>query len=494
MKLPLQLSERRVVLIVVDLAMVTLAVLFALWIWTLRDPRLSFSLPFILSQIHWFLILTPLWLLSASLNDFYNLKLAADLRSVWLVLLRITGLVFLIYVAAYFVSPRQSLPRGVVLYHCAATFGSVGIWRTIYGVLLGHSFFRRRAMVIGAGQAGRAIVQAIEENLPSEYQLVGYIDDDPSKQGQVIGGVPVIGSRWDLLSLVKEKDVSEIILTSSARSLTVAGARSETFAQHAQSSARSLTVAAHTAHGELIRAIMDCQEQGVQITLMPLLYEEITGRVPVEHVGDDWSLVLPLDHAAIGNFWPVFKRTMDILISGMGLIILALLFPILALAIYIDSPGPIFYTQERVGKGGRTFRLFKFRSMIPGAEESGAVWAEENDPRVTRVGRFLRRTMIDELPQLINVLRGEMSIVGPRPERPIFAHQLADQIPFYRARHAVKPGMAGWALINYGYSSSVRDALVKLQYDLYYIKHQSIYLDLLILAKTIGAMISFKGR
>ena len=473
MKLPLQLAERRVLLIVVDLAMAALAVLFALWIWTLRDPRLSFSLPFILSQIHWFLILTALWLLSASLNDFYNLRLAADLRSVWLVLLRITGLVFLIYVAAYFVSPRQSLPRGVVLYHCAATFGSVGAWRTIYGVLLGRPFFRRRAMVIGAGQAGRAIVQAIEENLPSEYQLVGYIDDDPSKQGQVIEGVPIIGSRWDMLSLVKEKDVSEIILASSAR---------------------SLTVAAHTVHGELIRAIMDCQEQGVQITLMPLLYEEITGRVPVEHVGDDWSLVLPLDHAASGSFWPFFKRTLDILISGMGLIILALLFPILALAIYIDSPGPIFYTQERVGKGGRTFRLFKFRSMIPGAEESGAVWAEENDPRVTRVGRFLRRTMIDELPQLINVLRGEMSIVGPRPERPIFAHQLADQIPFYRARHAVKPGMAGWALVNYGYSSSVRDALVKLQYDLYYIKHQSIYLDLLILSKTIGAMISFKGR
>ena len=473
LKWPLQISERRNLLAIGDLLLVNGAVVFALWIWTLRDPRLSFSLPFILSQIHWFLILTPLWLLSASLNDFYNLKLAADLRSVWLVLLRITGLVFLIYVAAYFVSPRQSLPRGVVLYHCAATFVSVSAWRTIYGVLLGHSFFRRRAMVIGAGQAGRAIVQAIEENLPSEYQLVGYIDDDPSKQGQVIEGVPIIGSRWDLPSLVKEKDVSEIILASSAR---------------------SLTVAAHTVRGELIRAIMDCQEQGVQITLMPLLYEEITGRVPVEHVGDDWSLVLPLGHAAIGSFWPFFKRTMDILISGLGLIILALLFPILALAIYIDSPGPIFYTQERVGKGGRIFRLFKFRSMIPNAEESGAVWAEENDPRVTRVGRFLRCTMIDELPQIINVLRGEMSIVGPRPERPIFAHQLAAQIPFYRARHAVKPGMAGWALINYGYSSSVRDALVKLQYDLYYIKRQSIYLDLLILAKTIGAMISFKGR
>lgn len=465
MKLPLQLSERKSLLVFIDLAMVTLAVLFALWVWTLRDPRLSFSLKFILSQTHWFLILTVLWLLSASLHDFYNLRLAADLRLVWLTLFRIMALVFLIYVGIYFLSPPRLLPRGIVLYHCAATFGLVGIWRTVYGILLSRHFFRRRAMVIGAGQAGQTIVQAIKENLPSEYQLVGYIDDDPSKRGQVIGGTPVIGGRRDLFSSVKMRDISEIILA-----------------------------VTHALHGELVRAIMDCQEQGIQITLMPLLYEQITGRVPVEHVGDDWSLVLPLDHAALGGFWPFFKRMMDILISGIGLIILVPLFPILALAIYSDSPGPIFYTQERVGKGGRIFRLFKFRSMVVGAEEGGAVWAEKNDPRVTRVGRFLRRTMIDELPQFINVLRSEMSIVGPRPERPEFVTELEEQIPFYKVRHSVKPGMAGWALINYGYSSSVRDALVKLQYDLYYIKHQSIYLDLLILAKTIGAMISFKGR
>jgi len=464
MKLPLQLSERRVLLIVVDLAMVTLAVLFALRVWTWRDYRLSFSTEFILSQTHWFLILTALWFLSASLNDFYDLKLAANLRTMWLALLRITTFIVLIYAVVYFLLPRQKLPRGIVLYHGVATF-LVGTWRTLYGALFGRPFFRRRALVIGAGQAGQTIVRTIKENLPSEYQLVGYIDDDPSKQGQVIEGVPVIGSRRNLLSLVRENDVSEIIL--------------------------AIT---HALHGELIQAIMDCQEQGVQITLMPLLYEEITGRVPVEHVGDDWSLILPLDHAATGGFWPFLKRAMDLLIACIGLILLALALPILALAIYLDSPGPIFYTQERVGKGGRIFRVVKFRSMIPNAEESGAVWAQENDPRITRVGRFLRRTMIDELPQLINVLRGEMSIVGPRPERPIFADQLAKQIPFYRARHAVKPGMAGWALINYGYSSSVRDALVKLQYDLYYIKHQSLYLDLLILAKTLGAMITLKGR
>ncbi len=452
-------------MVFIDLLLVNGATLFSLWLWTMRDPLRPFSQEFILSQAPWFLSLTVLWLLLASINDFYELKIAANFLSSAFTLLRITAFMLLIYLLIYFFSPRDSLPRVFILFYAVLSFILLGLWRSGYALFFGRLPFQRRAIIVGAGASGQTIAQAIRENLSSEYQLVGYIDDDPSKQGQLIEGVPVIGGRQDLLSLVKEKDASEVIL--------------------------AIT---HTVHRELIRAIMDCQEQGVQITLMPLLYEEITGRVPVEHVGDDWSLVLPLDHAAIGSFWPFFKRTLDIIISGLGLIILAPLFPVLALSIYVDSPGPIFYTQERVGKGGRVFRLFKFRSMIPRAEASGAVWAKENDPRVTRVGRFLRRTMMDELPQLINVLRGEMSIVGPRPERPIFAHQLADQIPFYRARHAVKPGMAGWALVNYGYSSSVRDALVKLQYDLYYIKHQSIYLDLLILAKTVGAMISFKGR
>jgi len=464
-KLPLQISERKALLVFIDLLLINAATLFALWLWTRRDPWRSLSQDFVLSQAHWFLFLTALWLLLASVNDFYELKIAANFLSSAFTLLRITAFMLLVYLLIYFFSPRNSLPRVFILFYAVLSFTFLGLWRSGYALFFGRLPFQRRAIVVGAGASGQTIAHTIRDTLGPDYQIVGYIDDDPTKQGQVIEGLPVIGGRQDLLSLVKEKDASEVIL--------------------------AIT---HTVHRELIRAIMDCQEQGVQITLMPLLYEEITGRVPVEHVGDDWSLVLPLDHAAIGGFWPFFKRVMDILISGLGLIILAPLFPVLALSIYVDSPGPIFYTQERVGKGGRVFRLFKLRSMIPRAEASGAVWAKENDPRVTRVGRFLRRTMMDELPQLINVLRGEMSVVGPRPERPIFAHQLAAQIPFYRARHAVKPGMAGWALVNYGYSSSVRDALVKLQYDLYYIKHQSIYLDLLILAKTIGAMISFKGR
>ena len=466
LRLPLRLSERRVLLVLVDLVLITTAVLVALWLWSARDPLRPFNQDFVLSQAHWFLFLTALWLLLASVNDFYELKTAANFLSSALALLRITAFMLLVYILIYFFSPRDSLPRVFILFYAALSFVFLGLWRSGYALFFGRFPFQRRAIIVGAGSSGQTIAQTIRENLGPDYQLVGYIDDNPAKQSQVIGGLSVIGTRRNLASIVKAKDISEVIL--------------------------AIT---HNMHHELFRALMDCQEQGTQITPMPLLYEEITGKVPVEYIGDSWPVALPLDHPSTGSFFPLFKRAVDLSITALGLTVLLMLLPIVALALYIDSPGPIFYTQERVGKGGKTFRLIKFRSMIPNAEKEGvAVWAKERDPRITRVGRFLRLTRLDELPQFINVLKGEMSIAGPRPERPEFVDELEERIPFYRIRHSVKPGMAGWGLVKHGYADSIEDALEKVQYDLYYIKHQSIYLDLLILAKTVGAMISFKGR
>jgi lipopolysaccharide/colanic/teichoic acid biosynthesis glycosyltransferase len=163
-------------------------------------------------------------------------------------------------------------------------------------------------------------------------------------------------------------------------------------------------------------------------------------------------------------------------------------------AIVLDSWGPVFYLQERVGKGGRIFRTYKFRSMAPDAEQEGAVWAQERDPRATRVGRILRATHLDEWPQFLNVLRGDMSVVGPRPERPEFVERFVEEIPIYRLRHTLKPGMAGWGLIRQGYAGTKEDVLVRLQYDLYYIKHQSLWLDLFIIVKTIVHALTLKGR
>jgi exopolysaccharide biosynthesis polyprenyl glycosylphosphotransferase len=246
--------------------------------------------------------------------------------------------------------------------------------------------------------------------------------------------------------------------------------------------------------GNLLQILMDCLELGVEIVPMPVLYEQLTGRVPIEHVGENWYVAMPVSHPLTRPFNRAIKRAMDIALASIGLLVMAPLFPFIALAIYLDSPGPIFYTQERVGQGGRIFRIYKFRSMVPKAERGKAVWAQVDDPRVTRVGRFLRRTHLDEFPQLWNVLRGEMSVVGPRPERPEFVAELAREIPFYRVRHAIKPGMAGWALVRHGYVASKEEAMIRLQYDLYYIKHWSPWLDLVILLKTVMDTLAGRGR
>jgi exopolysaccharide biosynthesis polyprenyl glycosylphosphotransferase len=227
---------------------------------------------------------------------------------------------------------------------------------------------------------------------------------------------------------------------------------------------------------------------------MPILYERMTGRVPVEHINDNWAVVLPIGGNSVLSPYPILKRLLDITLALSGLGIFMLLLPFLALAIHLDSPGGLFYTQIRVGLNGRPFRIIKFRTMIKDAEaKTGAVFSKGGDVRVTRVGRWLRKTRLDELPQVINVLRGEMSLVGPRPERPEHVVRLQQKIPFYRTRHIVRPGVTGWAQVQYRYGETDEDSLVKLQYDLYYIRHQSLVLDFNILIRTAGKMLRLSG-
>jgi len=342
----------------------------------------------------------------------------------------------------------------------------------VYLWLIRRSAFARKVIIVGAGWAGKTIAQAITQYIYPYYQIAGFVDDDPTKQGEMIAigeptpaTFPVLGTRRELQQLVQEHQVSEVIL--------------------------AIT---HDWHGELVKALLGCQSLGIQVTLMPLLYEQITGRVPIQHIGDNWYAALPLDHPGAGGIYPAVKRMLDILGALIGLALYAPLFPFLALALYIDSPGPIFYRQERVGKGGKVFGLIKLRTMVPDAEKKGAVFTEKNDPRMTRVGKFLRKIRLDEFPQLISILRGDMSAVGPRALSVEDFKRLENEIPFHRMRHAVRPGMAGWAQVNYGHPTSVEEARIRLEYDLYYIKHQSLWLDLLIILKMIGKVLTLRGR
>ncbi len=461
---PLRASQRRVLLLTVDLILINVAVLIALALWTWRSSA-TFGTDYVLSQAHWFLFLNALWFAMAAIVGLYSPGTATEPRMAIYNVLWTMVLSLAVYLMLYFVSPRNALPRLFFLYFVVAGFALLAGWRLTYTWLFSRSAFARHTLIVGAGWAGRTIAQAIQEHPDSSFQLLGFVDDDPAKQQHTIAGLPVLGTHENLLPLARAHQVSDIIL--------------------------AITGEIHSA---LLQALMDCHEQGISILPMAELYEALTGRIAVEHLGNHWYIVLPLEHSNAHTLYPVLKRAMDLIVATIGLAVLGILLPFIAIAVYLDSRGPIFYTQERIGKGGRPFRVYKIRTMRPNAEENGAVWATENDPRVTRVGRILRKSSLDELPQFLNVLRGEMSIVGPRPERPVFVEQLARELPFYRLRHSVKPGMAGWALIHYGYTSSVEDALVKLQYDLYYLKHRSLRLDLYILLRTLGRMLSFQGR
>jgi exopolysaccharide biosynthesis polyprenyl glycosylphosphotransferase len=362
-----------------------------------------------------------------------------------------------------------------VLLPLAATLG-VGLWRLVYAAVFVQPAFQRRLLVLGAGWAGRALVQAIREagngardlNRATGYMVLGFVDDDSGKAGTTVEGLPVLGTRSDLRRLVRELHPDELALA-----ITNAGSLG----------------------GEFFQSILDCRESGLQLTTMANLYERISGRVPVQHAGRDLNVVMPLERPAGHRLYMGVRRAADILIGAFGCLVVALLCLPIWIANRFTSPGSVLYWQDRVGKGGRAFSLVKFRSMQMDAEkESGAVWAAANDQRITPAGRFLRRTRLDEFPQFWNVLKGEMSLVGPRPERPVFVARLSREIPFYRLRHAVKPGITGWAQVRHGYAASDEDSLVKLQYDLYYIKHKGPYLDILILMRTAGVMLGLKGR
>lgn len=464
-------SERRLMLALVDALALNCALLVAL---ALRfEYALSWSTLF--EAPIYFVLLTVLWYVWASFFNCYDLPRTADAsQSAWSTG-RAALLTALTYLAIPVYTPHFPASRlSAYLFMGLATL-SVPAWRALYAGVFSQPTFQQRLLIVGAGRSGAELARELAATpqygnpyAGSGYQVVCFVDDDPAKAGQEVEGVPVLGNRHDLRRLVEQHDVDTVVL--------------------------AIT---HTPeiHPGLFQAMLDCQEQGVRLEPMTSLYERLTGKIPVEHAAGNLHVILPLTDSAMQRALGAAKRLLDLVAAMVGMVVLAIIAPCVGLANSLWSPGPLFYHQLRVGKGGRPFQLVKFRSMIPDAEgASGAVWADENDARVTPVGRLLRLTRLDELPQCWNILKGDMSLVGPRPERPEFVAELVKQVPFYQARHAVRPGITGWAQVRYRYGSSAQDALVKLQYDLYYIKHQGVYLELSILIKTAAVMLGLKGR
>jgi len=463
-RLQLRISERRIVMIAGDLLLSVFAIVIALGIWAYVG-EFTYDTAFIFSQIMWFFVLTGLWLLLANANGYYEFTIAADFPASFQRLILINLQLILIYVVVFFFADRDSLPRLFIFYYSLISFALMFVWRLFNPALIGWASAERRVLIVGTDWAAKTIIETIREYAANAYNLVGVISETVT-EAESLADVQIKGAGHDLMDVVKSENITEIIITST----------------------RDLP-------GEIFQSVMDAYELGVVITPMPILYERITERVPVEHVGDNWAVVLPISGTSVFNPYPFLKRLFDIALALIGFAIFIPLLPVIAMAIYLDSPGSIFYSQMRVGLNGRPYRIYKLRSMEPNAEaETGAVFAQKNDMRVTRVGKFMRKTRLDELPQLWNILKGDMSMIGPRPERPEHVQRLQEKIPFYRTRHIVRPGVTGWAQIRYGYGANDEDALVKLQYDLYYIRHQSLILDFGILIRTVGKVLRMSGQ
>jgi exopolysaccharide biosynthesis polyprenyl glycosylphosphotransferase len=461
----LRLSERKLLLALGDLIAVWAAILLSLAIWSAVADE-PYTAPFIASQAAWFIVLPLIWFPLASAADFFDLRVAASRGRTLSRLLAIEAQLVFVYLLVFFLSPREALPRLFIFYYAVSSFLFIAVWRFAGFAVLGWASAPRRMLIIGAGWSAESLIAAIRGMSAHDFEVRGVIGTH-EEVGRSVSGVPVIAAGDELMRVVERDEITEVV-----------------------------TTATTGVDGATFQGLMDVYEHGVRVVPMALLYEQITGRVPVEHVNNDWAVVfLPVsrNEGALNLYRPL-KRLVDIVLSLAGLAVFALLFPLLALIIKLDSPGSIFYRQERLGRSGEPFHILKLRTMVANAEQmTGAVFAQKGDRRVTRVGRFLRKTRLDELPQLLNVLRGDMSLVGPRPERPEHVVRLQEKIPFYRTRLAVRPGLTGWAQVRYAYGSNDDDALVKLQYDLYYIRHSSLLLDFNILLRTVGKVLSLSG-
>ena len=457
-------TERQFILVLGDILCSAIALVIALYFWAQKDQWISFSLQFIRERPPtWFYLLPVMWIVL--MLDLYNVRKASNRRDTIQGILISTLVATILYLFVFFVAEPNTLPRrGVAVFMVSVALLTM-IWRFVYISIFTAPAFLRRVLIIGAGRSGSTMAKVIRNIWPAPFFLVGFIDDDEQKRGKTVEGLPVLGNNSNLLKVIKEEHVTDLVFSISGEM------QPETFA-----------------------AILQAKENGIEVITMPILYEELIGRVPIFLLEDDWILRSFVDHARSSSSYDTLKRILDIFVAGIGIIILFVLTPILALVILMDGGHPILYRQERVGISGKPFTLLKFRTMRQDAEEGGKPrLAVENDERVTKVGRFLRKSHLDELPQFINVIKGDISMVGPRAERPEFVHQLEQEIPFYRARLFVKPGITGWAQINYRYASNVEESAIKLEYDLYYIKHRNIWLDITIILRTMGQVVGLRG-
>ena len=396
-------------------------------------------------------------------NDFYDLTLVHSNRELIVRLLQAVGAASIILGALYFTIPALVIGDGIFVSALVVFLVAILGWRLLFNQLTGSLKLEERILFVGTGDTARKVARQILAQRDFAYRVVGFIDDDRARIGERIVNPAIVGTPEDIPGLVAKYQIDRIVVGLADR------------------------------RGKLpIEQLLKAKMNGVRVEDATTTYERVTGKILIDDLRPSWLIFS--DGFRVSRSTRLMKRTIDLTLAAALAIVSVPAMILTAIAIWLESGSPVLYCQERVGENGRLFTLCKFRSMRHDAEEAGRpVWAKADDDRITRVGRIIRKTRLDELPQLWNVVRGDMSFVGPRPERPYFVNELARAIPFYQQRHAVKPGITGWAQVKYRYGASLEDAMEKLRYDLYYIKHLSIFFDLTIVFDTVKVVLFRKG-
>jgi sugar transferase (PEP-CTERM system associated) len=401
-------------------------------------------------------------LLSLYINGLYDFGERLTVRQLTVALLRAFTLGALALASVFFLLPSIQAGRGVFLIAFLFAIAAVTAWRVVLRWLLNTDKFAERVLIVGTDEKAIDIARETLSRKHLGFRVIGFLDDDPKLQGVSLLNPRVIGTTSQACQLARQHGATRVV------------------------------VAALDYRGRVsMDSLLECKTSGIRVQEGSSYYEQLTGKIMVEGLRKSWLIFS--DGFVVSRGVLFSKRLLDIVAASVGLILALPFMVLVAIAVKLDSPGPIFFRQERVGRGRRPFMVHKFRSMRNDAEKDGPVWATQGDPRVTRVGRLIRKTRLDELPQLWNVLVGDMSLVGPRPERDLFVQQLLEVSPYYGQRLVVRPGLTGWAQIKAPYASSFEESIEKLKYDLYYIKNMSLFLDISILLSTARIVLLGRG-
>ncbi|MCY1484052.1 UDP-N-acetylgalactosamine-undecaprenyl-phosphate N-acetylgalactosaminephosphotransferase [compost metagenome] len=459
-KIHFEISERKLLLRLFDV----LTVVGALYIVGLLFKFDYFSIS--KANFYWTIVLGLYLNILGTVFEMYNLQTASNQYQVIKSILLTSSTTVLFFLLTPIFTPVLPSNRLQIIYFFLAITLALFGWRIFYqSFLASHRFLKRVVIVCDKNQLEELVMSLVK--VDPHYKILGFVNTD--SKGEIISDLSGIENIEipKLNEFIKKNAISEIVIASQKTD--------------------GITV-------DLYNDLLMLLEKGFVIREYTQVYEMITQRIPVQYVDRDFYRYFPFSRSNHNKLYLLLVRLLEIIVSLFGITIGLYLLPFIYVANFIGNKGSLIYIQERVGKNGKVFKIYKFRTMVKNAETDKAVFATQNDRRITAFGKFLRKSRIDEFPQFINVLKGDMAVIGPRPERPFFVEQIAGQMPFYQTRHVIKPGLTGWAQVNYSYGDSIKDSLIKLQYDLYYIKHRSVFLDINITIKTISTILFYRGQ